>query len=110
MSILKDKFPSDKINVTKNALFLFRKLQLITALHVQFLYKLKHKYHLPKNCLWDFPLSIPSRFYQSLYFCSRKSIGSLTLKRRNSLQNRNNRKATDSFTQRPLIFKLQQEV
>ena len=34
----------------------------------------------------------------------------LTLKRHNSFQNENNRKATHSFAPRPLIFKFQQEV
>ena len=34
----------------------------------------------------------------------------LTLKRHNSFQNENNRKATDSFTPRTLVFKLRQEV
>ena len=34
----------------------------------------------------------------------------LILKRYNSFQNKNNRKATLSFAPRPLIFKLQQEV
>ena len=37
-------------------------------------------------------------------------MGSLTLKRHNSFQNENNRKATHSSAPRPLIFKLQQEV
>ena len=37
-------------------------------------------------------------------------MDSLTLKRHNSFQNYNNRKATHSFAPRPLIFKLQQEV
>ena len=37
-------------------------------------------------------------------------MDSLTLKRHNSFQNKNNRKATHSFAPRPLIFKLQQEV
>ena len=37
-------------------------------------------------------------------------MDSLTLKRDNLLQNQNNRKETHSFTLRPLIFKLQQEV
>ena len=36
-------------------------------------------------------------------------MNSLTLKRHNSFQNYNNRKATDSFALRPLTFKLQQE-
>ena len=34
----------------------------------------------------------------------------LTLKRHNSFQNENNRKATHSFAPRSMIFKLQQEV
>ena len=34
----------------------------------------------------------------------------LSLKRRNSFQNQNDRKATHGFAPRPLIFKLQQEV
>ena len=37
-------------------------------------------------------------------------MGSLTLKRHNSFQNLNIRKATHSFAPRPLIFKLQQEI
>ena len=37
-------------------------------------------------------------------------MDSLTLKRHNSFQNKNNRKATQSFAPRPLILKLQQEV
>ena len=37
-------------------------------------------------------------------------MDSLTLKRDNSFQNKNNRKATHSFAPTPLIFKLQQEV
>ena len=60
--------------------------------------------------MWDSPFSIPSRFYQSLYFCSTKSMNYLTLKRHNSFQNKNNEKATHSFALRPQIFKLQQEV
>ena len=35
---------------------------------------------------------------------------SLTLKRHNSFQNQNNRKATKNFAPRPLISQLQQEV
>ena len=34
----------------------------------------------------------------------------LILKRHNSFQNENNRKATHSFAPKPLIFKLQQEI
>ena len=49
MQMLK-KFPSDKINVTKNALFFFRELQLISfTFNSQFLYELKHMVHLSKT-------------------------------------------------------------
>ena len=37
-------------------------------------------------------------------------MDSLTLKRHNSFQSENNRKATNTFTPRPLTFKLKQEV
>ena len=37
-------------------------------------------------------------------------MDSLTLKRHNSFQNKNNRKAANSFAPRILIFKLQQDV
>ena len=37
-------------------------------------------------------------------------MDSLTLKRHNSFQNKNNREATYSFALRSLIFKLQQKV
>ena len=37
-------------------------------------------------------------------------MDSLTLTRHKSFQNKNNRKATQSFASRPLIFKFQQEV
>ena len=37
-------------------------------------------------------------------------MDTLTLKRHNSFQNENNRKATHSFVPIPLLFKLQQEV
>ena len=49
-------------------------------------------------------------WYVKVFFCSTKNINSLTLKRYNSFQNSNNRKATHSFAFRPLSFKLQQEV
>ena len=37
-------------------------------------------------------------------------MGSLTLKSHNSFQNKSNRKGTQSFAPRPLIFQLQQKV
>ena len=52
----------------------------------------------------------PYRFYESSYFCSTKSMHSMTLKRHNSFQKQHNRKPTHSFAARPLILKLQQEV
>ena len=45
-----------------------------------------------------------------LFFCSTKSMDCLTLNRRNSFQNKNNRKTADNFVPRPLIFKMQQKV
>ena len=50
-------------------------------------------------------------FLLILYFHgSTKNNDSLTLKRHNSFQNKNNRKAACSFALRPMYFKLQQEV
>ena len=45
-----------------------------------------------------------------LYIFSTKNMDSLTLKRHNSFQNKNNRKSTHSFAPTTLIFKLQQKV
>ena len=45
-----------------------------------------------------------------LKFFSTECMNSLTLKHHNSFQKQNSRKATHSFSPRPLIFKLQQEV
>ena len=56
--------------------------------------------------IFDFPFSFLVKFI----FCPTKSIDSMTLKRHNSLQNKNNEKVTLSFTPTPLIFKLQQNV
>ena len=57
--------------------------------------------------MWGFRFSILSRFYLSLYFCSTKRIDSLTLKRHNSLQNKNDKKVTHSFAPpTPLTFNL----
>ena len=54
--------------------------------------------------LGGFPFLIPSSSYLTLYFCSTKTIDSLTLKRRDSFQNKSNRKATHSFTPRSPAF------
>ena len=71
------KFPSEKINVTKNALFFLSRAPThhIFNFNLRFLYELKHKVRL-SNCVWDFPFSIRFRFYWSLYFCSTKCLDS----------------------------------
>ena len=99
------KFPSDKINGTKKALFFFCELQLITVLLLicDFYMSLSARFVSVKLCV-GFSFSI------TLYFWSSKSMYFLNLKRHNSFQNQDNRKSTHSFAPRPLIFKLQQEV
>ena len=75
------KFPSDKINVTKNALFFLSRAATHHSFtfNLRFLYELKHKVRLSKTVSWIF------------------HFRSLTLKRHNSFQNQNNRKVTHSF-------------
>ena len=106
------KFPSDKIKVTKNALFFL--LQVPTHhrfnFNSQFLYKLKQKFHLCKNVSGIFSFPFCFVFIKVYIFFQQKSIDPLTLKRHISFQNRNNRKAKHLFAPAPLIFKLQQEV
>ena len=66
--------------------------------------------HLSKTVRGIFHFRFRLFFYYTLYFCSTKSVDSLTSKCHNSFQNKNDRKATHSSAPRPLIFKLQQEV
>ena len=90
--------------------FFFHKLQLITVLLLTCdSYLSQSKRFVSRKLCVGFLNLIPCRFYQSLYFCSTKGMDSLTLKRHNSFQDENNRKATHSFASRPLIFKLQQD-
>ena len=58
------KFPSDKINVTKNALFYLSRAPTHHSFtfNLQFLQELKHRDLLSKT-VEDFPFSIPFRFY-----------------------------------------------
>ena len=49
-------------------------------------------------------------FIKIYIFCSAKIMDFLTLKRHHSFENENNRKATESFAPRLLIFKFQQDV
>ena len=104
------KFPSDKIKVTKNALFFL--LQVPTHhrfnFNSQFLYKLKQKFHLSENVggIFSFPFWFFFFFFKVYIFFQQKSIDPLTLKRHISFQNKNNRKAKPCFAPAPLIFKL----
>ena len=104
------KFPSDRIKVTKNAPFLCASSNSSVLLLICDTYTTWSIWFISLNLVWDFPFSITSRFYQTLHFCSIKSMDSLTLTRDNSFQNKNSRTATHSFASRSLIFKLQQEV
>ena len=91
--------------------FFFRKLQFITVLLLicDSYMSWSTRFVSLKLCV-GFPFSIPFCFYQSLYLCWTKYMDSLTLKRHNSFQNKNNRKATHSFAPRSLSSKLQQKV
>ena len=63
-----------------------------------------------KLCVRFSIFNFPFSFLVKFIFCPTKSIDSMTLKRHNSLQNKNNEKVTLSFTPTPLILKLQQNV
>ena len=82
------KIPSDKINVTKNALFFLLRASTHHSFtfNLQFLYELKHKVCLSKTVL-DFPFSIPFRFYYKVYIFVQQNAWTFTLKRYNSYQN-----------------------
>ena len=106
------KFLSDKINVTKNSLFLLWRASTHHkfTFNLQFLYELKHMGHLSKTVCGIFHFRFRLVFVKRYSFCSRKIVDSLTLKRHNSFQNKNNSKATHTIASRLLIFKLQQEI
>ena len=59
------KFPSDKINVTKNALIFLSRAPTHPSFtfKLQFLYELKAQGLSLKKCVWDFLFSIPPCFY-----------------------------------------------
>ena len=86
------KISSVTKTLQKMHLFFFRELRLITVL------LLIHKSYTGWSTSfisvkqWYFPFSIPPCFFLSLYFCSAKRRGSLTLKCYNSFKNKNNRK------------------
>ena len=76
------KFPSDKINHTKNALFFLSRAPTHQSFtfNLRFLYELKHKVHLSKTVCWIFHTRFRFAFVKVYIFV-------LTLKRHNSFQN-----------------------
>ena len=108
------EIPSGKINVTKNALFFSFSISNSSQFYFQFTILTWVEAHDLSLYKWEvrmgYSIFDAVSFYQSLYFCSTKSMDSLTLKCHNSFQSYNNRKATRTFASRYLIFKLQQEV
>ena len=108
--MLKKNF-SDKINVTKNALFPFRELQLITLLLLTCnSYTSSSKRFISLKLCVRFSIFDSVSFLLLFIFFSTKSMGSLTLKRHNSFQNKNDRIVAHIFAPRPLTFKLQQRI
>ena len=79
--------------------FVFHKLQLITDL------LLIGEFASLNLCVGFSIFDSDSFDLKFKWFCSTKSIDSLTLKRHNSFQNLNNKKATHSFDPRTPIFK-----
>ena len=95
------KFPSDKINGTKNALFFFRELQLITVLLLIF-----HPYISWSTRFVSLKLYVKFSIFASVSFLLKFTFlfnemygyfYSFTLKRRNSFQHENDSKVTHSF-------------
>ena len=101
------KFPSDKINAAKTALFFFRELQLITVL---LLIRRSTRFIFLRLCLGLSHFRFRFIFIAVYIFVQQKELTLLSLKRHNYFQNKNNRKAKQNFAPRPLIFKLQQKV
>ena len=103
--MLKNFLRTKKKTLQKMHYFFFRELQLIPVLLL-----IHNSYTSRSTRFISLKLCGIFHFRFRLYFCSAKSTDSLTLKRHNSFQNKNKRKAIHSFAPRPLIFKLQQEV
>ena len=88
--LLKDiKYSPEKILMAKKHAPTYHSL----IFNLQFLYEQKHKVHNPRTAcgIFHFPFCFIS--IKSLHFWSTKEMYSLTLKRRNSFQNKNNRQA-----------------
>ena len=97
------KFPLDKISSTKNPCFFLLRAPThhSCTLNLWFLYELKHKVRLSKTLcgVFHFWIFLFSKIHGLFYFKTSCFLSKL-----------NDRKATQSFAPRPLIFKLQQEV
>ena len=108
--MLKIFFLRTKLTLQKIDSCFFRELQLITILIL-----IDNAYASWSTRFISLKLCVGFSFFDSvsflLYFIFffNNSIDSLNLKSHNSLQNKNNKKATQSFAPRLLIFKLQQE-
>ena len=91
--------------------FFFRELQLMTDLLL-----IRDSYTSWSARFISLKVCVAFSIFNSVWYLWRfiflfnKSMNCLTLKRHNSYKKKNKRKATHSFTPRPLIFKLQQEV
>ena len=101
------QFISNKINVARKNPFFFCEFQLITNLLLtrNFYTSWSTRFISLKLCV-GFSIFDSVSFLLKFIFCLTKSMDSLTLKRHNSFQNKNDRKGT----LRTLTFKLQQEV
>ena len=99
------------MNGTKNVLLFLSQAPTHPSFtfNLRFLYELKHKVRPSKTVCGIFHCRIRFVFIK-VYIFVQQNAWALTLKRHNSFQNQNNRKATHSFAPRSLIFKLQREV
>ena len=87
---------------------LWAQTHLSFSFNLQFLYKLKFKVHLSKTV--GFFIFDPLLFLLKFMFLFNKKHRLCGFKCHNFFQNKSNKKATQSFVPRPLIFNLQQEV
>ena len=89
------KFPLDKVSATKSTLFflLWAPTHHSFTLNSQFLYELKYMAYLSKTVRGTFHFRVRLGFIK-LYSFVQQNAWTLTLKSHNSIQNENNRKAT----------------
>ena len=100
-SQMSEKFPSDKINGTKNAFFFLSRApnHHSFTFNLRFLYELKYKVRLSKTAYGIFHFLFRFVFIKVFIFFQQKNIDRLS-------DWPFNKKATHYFTPRPLIFKL----